>query len=332
MKICVLTKNYGKGYTGAMTATYELIKRWHNLGVDICVYTKNIVGKVNYDVNIIKFKNIFDLIKKLSSDETDNSVWYTDDHLGFLLHYFHKKYVHTYHSNYPKSMFGNGIILFFKGAVLTILYALTVKFSSTTVTVSDRVYYYVRKINKNAVVIRNGISNIPKSTKRKIEFKKPLKVIVVGVVNKSKVSRLYQVMKLRNNNFSVDLYGNVLDKNLGQNLKSVGVHLKGFQKDIPYDKYDLYLSLSGAENLSMALVEGITSGLPAVALNVGGSSEVITKETGFLFTKFNRDEISLFLNQEIFNKRINFDNSRIINDFNWDRSAAKYLKIFKKLW
>ena len=32
------------------------------------------------------------------------------------------------------------------------------------------------------------------------------------------------------------------------------------------------------------------------------------------------------------NKSIDFDNSKIINDFNWNRSAMKYLEIFKKLW
>ena len=41
MKLNVLTKNYGKGFNGATTATYELIERWKEKGIDIEIFTLN---------------------------------------------------------------------------------------------------------------------------------------------------------------------------------------------------------------------------------------------------------------------------------------------------
>ena len=119
MDICVFTKNYGRGFTGAMTSTYELIDRWTEENNNVTVITMNVVGKTNSKIKILKKNNIFDMFRTVMKEKKTHKIWYSDDHLGFLLAILNVNYVHTYHASWPKSLFKNGFIFFIKGLIFS---------------------------------------------------------------------------------------------------------------------------------------------------------------------------------------------------------------------
>ncbi|WP_270371830.1 glycosyltransferase family 4 protein [Limosilactobacillus mucosae] len=337
MKLNVLTKNYGKGFTGATTATYELIERWKEKGIDIEIFTLNKTDVVNKNVKVNTYSSLRHLISAINQRKKETTIWYSDDHLGCILGLLGIKYVHTYHGNWPSALLKNGIINFFKGLVLMPLYVYTIKKSALSVTVSYYALNFVKKFQKHSIVVRNGISCEPIYTKKNIIFKnKPLKIIMVGNVDLRKYKNLFELIKKHNNdiyNFNIDVYGSIKDTKLIKQFSRKNIAFKGFKKNVPYKNYDIYLSLSGAENLSIAMVEAIESGIPVISLDVGGSGEVVLNNvTGFLIDRFDTDKVFTFLNEEIWKQKLNFDNYNIVNEFNWENSATKYEQFFTDLY
>jgi len=49
--------------------------------------------------------------------------------------------------------------------------------------------------------------------------------------------------------------------------------------------FDCYILLSESEGVPVSIIEAISSGIPVVATNVGGVSEIVNEETGFLLRK-----------------------------------------------
>lgn len=331
MEIMILTKNYGKGFTGATTSTFNLIDKWTQHGVNITVVTMNIVGPQNNNINIIKLDKLSSLVHFISKN--NNKMWYSDDHFGVFLALNKCHYIHTYHGNWPNALLGNGLIFFIKGLLLMFLYMISIKKAFCCGTVSQQALTFVKKYNDKSLVIRNGLNIVPREISQKITFKKPLHIIMVGNIDHRKYNNLVNIFSSSGKkvNFSIDIYGRIIDSDIEKKLlKLPFVRIKGFCKKIPYTDYDLFLSLSNAENLSIALVEAIASGIPAMGLKVGGTCEVIENGVnGFLIS--NTSQGLQLLNKKIFNKQINFNNEKCISDFNWKKSAAQYLKLFKKL-
>lgn len=335
MEIVVLTKNYGKGFTGATTSTFNLIQEWTRLGVSVTVVTMNIVGPQNKNVKIVKLNDYLSLLRCIKNNRT--KIWYSDDHFGVFLSLSNCCYVHTYHGNWPTALFGNGFCFFIKGLILTILYIATIKEAFYCGTVSEKALGFVKRYNSNSGVIRNGLNIVPNKLVKNITFKKPLHIIMVGNIDRRKYENLINILKdqslakTKNVNFNIDIYGRVIDQNVANQLaRKPFIKIKGFRKEVPYVNYDLFLSLSNAENLSIALVEAIAAGVPVVGLKVGGTEEVVMDgENGFLVT--NTATVFGFLNKEIFNTKLLFNNEKCINEFNWGKSAIKYKKIFEML-
>lgn len=73
-------------------------------------------------------------------------------------------------------------------------------------------------------------------------------------------------------------------KSLFEDLQDIRVHFVGQQSDVgPYlAAADFYVSPSWNENLSNALLEGMSYGLPAVTTDVGGHGEVMAHGGGLL--------------------------------------------------
>lgn len=55
--------------------------------------------------------------------------------------------------------------------------------------------------------------------------------------------------------------------------------VKQFYEDNPID---LFINLSSIEGIPVSIMEAISYGIPVIATDVGGTSEIVTKETGFL--------------------------------------------------
>jgi colanic acid/amylovoran biosynthesis glycosyltransferase len=82
----------------------------------------------------------------------------------------------------------------------------------------------------------------------------------------------------QNQNFSFDF--------LGQLSNSVVREL------LAIDNFDLFINLSETEGIPVSIMEAQSAGIPVLATNVGGTSEIVNKENGFLVEKdFNQEEV-----------------------------------------
>lgn len=67
----------------------------------------------------------------------------------------------------------------------------------------------------------------------------------------------------------------------------------GFQENVSrfLNQADVFILPSFSEGFSISLVEAMASGLPSIATNVGGPSEIIKKDTGYLISPSNENDI-----------------------------------------
>lgn len=339
MKVLVVTKNYGDGFTGATSATYALIEQWKNMNIEIIVYTLNIVGKTNDEIKIYKFNHLKELITSLKKivPKKEKIMGYSDDHLGFLFRIASMKYIHTYHGNWPDAMFNAGFGGLIRGIWFIPLYGLTIALSQKTINVSKYMLRFTKKFNHNCIVIRNGIglgkSNVVK--RRYLLQKSTLKVVMVGGIDQRKYGYLPKVLHAINPSLSpkiqIYIYGSIHDQELGNVLKTyTNIKIMGFVDEVPYKDYDILLTTSKSENLSVAVVEALASGIPVFGFEVGGLPEiVINGELGELVPL--KSYLNLVKTLETLattGKILNFDNSKIISDFSWKKAAESYSTCF----
>lgn len=338
MKILVLTKNYGDGYTGATSATYNLIDHWEKKGLEVEVVTLNIVGKTNGSI-FHEFTNIFQLLRFLRGHKTDY-IGYSDDHLGFLFRLFGIHYIHTYHGNWPDAMFIDGVKGLIKGIYFIPLYAATLHLSDYVINVSKYMTKFTKKFNNKTKVIYNGVDVSGKVVKKEICFQnklqKPIKIIMVGSIDQRKYEGLVELLKIMSpdelSKLRLDVYGKVHDIKFGALLQKFEcVHIMGFAESIPYNQYDIFLSTSVSENLPISAVESIVSGTPVIALNVGGFSEIVENLfTGVLVDRGDYEGLrSALLNIYNGDVKINFSNEHALNEFSWKKASDNYVDVFK---
>lgn len=103
-----------------------------------------------------------------------------------------------------------------------------------------------------------------------------------------------------------------------------------------YQEASLFILPSLNEGMSNAMLEALASGLPIIATNTGGASELVREsQNGFLIKMKNAsdiaDKIMIFLkNKDLC--RIYGENSRkIAESMSWEKVADKYYEAYKKV-
>lgn len=328
MKIIVLTKNYGAGFTGATTSTYMLIENWLKMGIHVEILTTKIVGKTNENVSIerITYRNLRRLAVKRKE-----YLGYSDDHLGWLLRVAGIKYIHTYHGNWPSaSLLSVG--MFLKSIYFMPLYLMTFYFAQSIGAVSKFSLKFIKISNRRVFVARNGVNVIPTmmNENRRKNIQRRLKVLMVGNVDLRKYGDTLSVIKELNSHdrrkISISIFGKVVDNILMKELESTGIVLKkGFSNAIPYSDFDVLLSTSRAENLSIAEVEAIVSGVPVIAYDVGGTKEIVKENfTGWVYRQGDVKSMATQIMRLQNSEEYKFDNTAIVSEFSWDITANTY--------
>ncbi len=63
---------------------------------------------------------------------------------------------------------------------------------------------------------------------------------------------------------------------------------------------DLFINVSESEGLPISIMEAMSYGIPCIATNVGGTSEIVTQETGYLIPKdFQEEELTRVIRNHI---------------------------------
>ena len=335
MNLIVLTKKWGRNFTGATLATQYFVNRWAPHFEAIYVFTLNI-GESSPESNVVVHlcKSEIDIchkIKKLLNSTKDSFIGYSDDHLGFLLGKCGLPYLHTYHGNWPDAM-RTDLTYFAKGFYFIPLYKQTLKNASKVVNVSQYMSKFTEKSNVNSVVIRNGIDVKTAYT----EGEALDKFLMVGNVDRRKYGKLLSVLKcLKKLGITprIDVYGRVDDKQLGKRLsKFEGVTLRGLCKTIPFKDYIGLINTSSIENLSISVCEALIAEIPVICFNVGGLPEVVHDgENGFVIEKFDTMQMAekisaIFSGYKFVNCKF-----KELHEFNWEHSAERYIELFDNL-
>lgn len=334
--LIILTKKWGRNFTGATLATQHLVEKWIDSYENIEVYTLEVGEYEKYPNLYIKsykseaaLKNALDERKKCDKDN-----WlcgYSDDHLGYILGRVGIPYVHTYHGNWPDAKYIN-LDFFLKSFYFIPLYKKTIRNAKCVVNVSKYMENYTTKFNKHSKIIHNGIDY--KTDCSQIKYDKAF--LMVGNIDKRKYGYAVELGKELLNlksNVQIHIYGNALDFKTEKELKSLpNVVLNGHCNDIPYKAYVGFINTSKIENLSISVCEAIHNNIPVFCFDVGGLSEVVKNEkTGYLFAKYEVKEMAKKIDQ--YNN--NGESVKIVQDelkdFNWEYASQQYLKLLLSL-
>ncbi|WP_213335297.1 glycosyltransferase [Enterococcus casseliflavus] len=329
--LVILTKKFGKNYTGATVATQKLCEDWAKRYQKVTILTFEI-GEFEKKENmeIFLFPNIFSLMKKIYAIKSNDSLFYSDDHLGFLLGFAGINYLHTYHGNWPEARWID-MNFFLKSLFFMPAYKLTLRKANRVINVSYYMDKFTRKYNGNSLVIRNGTSQNSDEVKKVGETNN--KIIMVGNIDERKYGtclKLFRNLSFAEIDITIDIYGSIIDKDLYDKLSLFEfVNIKGFVNDIDFSNYDFMLCTSTIENLPISIVEAAKARIPVFAYNVGGINEIIVSgNNGFLVSNKNADKLSKLI-ENYYSKgwNFNFQLSRIkLAEFNWEVSYILYFE------
>ena len=328
-KMLIVTKNYGYDFTGATLATQTFVSRWCK-EYDVQVYTINIGNiYISDNIKVNKFNSVLSLVYGLykSKCKNINTVYYSDDHLGAVLPILGINYYHTYHGNWPDAAKLNAS-MFLKSLFFMPLYYLTIRYATCVVSVSSYMADYIRRINKNNIVIHNGMDE-----KKIKNTEKRNSCVMVGNVDERKYKYLIHLLKAckqKKINIKIDIYGRIEDEKIARKIKEYdNVNFIGLVKNVPYYKYKLFINLSVMENLSISVCESIRYGVPVVCFDVGGLSEVVKSgRTGEIIKPYDVDKMAETIVMMMHNDIV-VDKS-VLRDFDWDVASKRYMDMFIK--
>src|SRR3989344_2327078 len=208
-----------------------------------------------------------------------------------------------------------------------------------------RAFLKIPNVNKNILVIPNGI-DVQKFTKVKVaKFSKPT-ILWVGRFDPVKrVEDLIMAVKILTKRIkTLQLllvgYGYQKDKleKLAEELKLPNARFLGFQKEddlaVLYKKSHVFVLPSSSEGQPLTILEAQAASLPVVATNIGGIPEIIKDgENGYLIKPKNVHELAGAIAKAIFNRELLSKNAskNIKANYNWDDAARKTKKLYISL-
>ena len=196
------------------------------------------------------------------------------------------------------------------------------------------VSYYDEKIGKrdkvldstsNVKVIHNG-STTPSEQSINYSVHMPLRLVMIARFSpqKDQETLINAVTKLPKDSYKLTFVGDGETLQTNKELVSKyglnhNIKFAGFKDDISDEliNNDVYILSTHYEGLPISIIEAISYGLPILATNVGGNSEMLENNiNGFLFTS--KDELAEKLNYLINNpetvKKMGQESYRIFSD------------------
>lgn len=199
---------------------------------------------------------------------------------------------------------------------------------------------------KNIFVVRCGINGFKKNKKTPSKFSHPT-ILYLGRIKKYKrVDLLVNIFPKIVENISqarliIAGWGteasNVTDlvmrNNFRRKITLLGPVSENEKKNL-LSKAWIFVNPSIGEGWSIAVIEANLHGTPAVAFNVSGLTEsIIDGKTGLLAKNENEliEKICLLLNNKKLYNKLRSNAREWASQFNWDKTASKSIKLFKKL-
>ena len=175
-------------------------------------------------------------------------------------------------------------------------------------------------------------------------YKKPATVCYLGVdvslFTPQKQMKPIDVLFIGSKDNGYDLLEK-LSKLFGNKLKIKTIFREGDKSNITdkelvkiYDKSKVLVALNHNEPFGLIPLEAMACGIPVIAIGEGGYNEsIVDNKTGFLISR-SLDDLYEKTNKIINNEKLRKEMGRnarenILQNWTWDRSVERFLKIIK---
>ena len=155
-------------------------------------------------------------------------------------------------------------------------------------------------------VIHNGVYDIKSVCGYERSY---IKLIMVARFEKPKdhLTLMKSLLLLKSDNWKLDFVGDGPDLDACRQFSIVNdldgnINFLGIRNDVPelLNCSDIFVLSSTKEGLPLSIIEAMSAGLPVIATNVGGNSElVINGETGYLISSGDVRLLAVFLDRLI---------------------------------
>ena len=258
------------------------------------------------------------------------------------------KIIHTVHG--PYRSYNNYIVehakIFIRHRIEKILSIFVYKFVAVSDAIKDYMICDIGINSKKIVVVRNGVRALKRQINHTNNESTILKLVSVG-----------RIAKIKNHRFMLDGLKLVSSSNINIKLTIVGdgpelnnirdytheleldpsVDFLGFRSDIEtiLEDKDVFIMTSEYEGISIALLEAMRVGLPAIATRVGGIPEtVIDGKTGILVKPKDTAALASAIEMMFNNKQIRRSMGQkayehFMAEFNEDIVIEKYKYIYR---
>ena len=185
--------------------------------------------------------------------------------------------------------------------------------------------------------ISKYIHNLPKDKK----------LVLFGAMNAATDPRkgfrelLESLEKLNENNVELVIFGSSKPKEKSQistryKINYIGQLSDDISLNVLYNAVDVMVVPSLQENLSNAIMESLSCGVPVVAFDIGGNKDMVThKENGYLANPFDIEDlkngISYILNHKNYHIISNNARNKVLQDFDSKIVSKKYIKLYKSI-
>lgn len=329
-KLIILTTAFGSNFSGGSRATCEVINRIQNEFSQIIVLGTQLGNHEINSLQFIKVKNWFHAYRQVKQLDSEISIYYGDFYNAFILAVAKVKYAFTYHDNWPE-LSGLNTKHFLQNLFYFPLYKQIFKHARKLITVSQFKQKQLKRYHKKVELIPNGFTaHNAENLQWKKPMEKPRKVLMVGNIDQRKYAKALPLFEklAQAVDFEVDIYGHIIDRQLANKLTRFPfVNFKGFTRNIPFNSYRVLLHTSFTESFGMVFCEAIFNGVPVLAFEGSGASELVVDQNGTLVPKNEPHVLQERLKQMV-NKPF-LTNPVSVKNYSWAASSDGYRRLFQ---
>jgi len=259
------------------------------------------------------------------------------------------KYIYTAH--------GAALPLYWgKGWLFQVLIKRIVGEAEIVTSVCQRNCNFLKRWNKNCLVIPNGIGDhfVEEFFRQgeKIERGKDelVRILFVGHINEHKgvdllISATDEVVRRGYRKIIVELVGGGSPRAVKKFKEEVSrrelekyIIFEGIREDVPslLSKADLFVLPSRVEGSPTTILEALAVGVPVIASNVGGIPDIIRSgKNGILVPSENKEALiqamMRLIRGEGLRKKLILEGYKTIRSYRWSRIASRYLELYRRI-
>ncbi|MDN5212024.1 glycosyltransferase family 4 protein [Fulvivirgaceae bacterium BMA12] len=333
--LVILTDRFGLNFSGGAIATCRVFEPIQHDFKEIIVVAKQIGQHHFTNLKHLRYRHLPAALKHIRNlrKKTD-LIYYGDFYMAYYYILAGVPFYFTYHDNWPAQKKLN-FTAYIRSFFYIPIYQWIFKRAAGLINVSQYTYNYNASWNHRNFLIRNGINaGISKAQYRPIVRGQLVKIIMLGNIDTRKfglANELFEVIQAfeRPIPIEIHIYGKPKDFKIAEKIKRYNfVKLMGFSSDINFSPYDVFLSVSKMENLSIAVCEALANHTPVLAFDVGGLGEVVkNKKNGFLIEKFNICKMAATLEKMVLEPTAFQFTKDDLREYNWEIAAKRYKEI-----